>query len=238
MDEQQFFLEYEDFFKSYSQSTNTTINKQSFFFGYDSFENHDYQKNEITNQVSPDTSFLSNSCKCENMLSNQSQINGNDHLQNENSNSKPTINMNVNTPIKNEFEHQFNSFKKNDIKNAINCHYSFPNLFINIYLFQNLSVYDIIFKITGAYLTQKELIFLRKNIFDQVMPLMTRDEQRSKIKNISCFNKYKEKLLPYLESPNIQAIIRDYLLKRRRNYEKMEMLENFHRLTFPKKENS
>lgn len=103
----------------------------------------------------------------------------------------------------------------------------FPHRFICISNNKKYKIYDYLFQITGAYLTQNELIFLRKTVFKNVLPLIIRDEQRSKIKNIECFEKYSESIISLLQSPGIQFSIQNFIFNRRRNFEKSEMILNF-----------
>lgn len=106
----------------------------------------------------------------------------------------------------------------------------FPHYFINISNNSNYRIYDYLFQITGAYLTQNELIYLRKNLFYQVMPPMIRDEQRSKIKNIECFEAYHNEIIPILQMPNIQFLIQNCIFNRRNNNQKIDILFNVHNL--------
>ena len=79
----------------------------------------------------------------------------------------------------------------------------------------------------------QELISLKMSLFSSekqysnVLPLIIRDEQRSKIKNIECFEKYSESIISLLQSPGIQFSIQNFIFNRRRNFEKSEMILNF-----------
>ena len=119
---------------------------------------------------------------------------------------------------------QNNSKKDQKLNFCYNC--NLPN--VNATNMKGGKVYQMLFMITGAYLTQNELTYLRKTLFRNIMPMMNRDEQRSKIKNIERFEKYHDKIIPILQNPNIKSIIQNYLFSRRRDYEKMDMIENLY----------
>lgn len=104
----------------------------------------------------------------------------------------------------------------------------FPNCYINIAPKKNCKVYDCLFKITGAHLTQNEIIFLRKTVFRKVLPPIRRDEIRNKASNIQCLDKYSDRVMALLKIPAVQLSIRDYVFSRRRKFEKDEMIYNFH----------
>ena len=80
---------------------------------------------------------------------------------------------------------------------------------------KNYTVYDYLFKVTGYCFTQSELIYLRKAILPLILPPATRDEQRSKIKNIKCLESFSEKIIPFLQNPQVQDSLRKYIINRR-----------------------
>lgn len=123
----------------------------------------------------------------------------------------------------------FNIENSNKKRQTVNIASSFsPRCYINVDKKKNCKVYDCLFKITGAHLTQNEIIFLRKTVFRKVLPPIRRDEIRNKMSNIKCLDKYSDKIMSLLKIPSVQLMIRDYVFSRRRNFEKDEMIFNLH----------
>ena len=77
------------------------------------------------------------------------------------------------------------------------------------------NVYDYLFRITGAYLTQAELICLRETVFNGLIPQISRDEHRNKIKNIECLESFSHIIIPVLQNTDIQKTIQSYIINRR-----------------------
>ena len=98
---------------------------------------------------------------------------------------------------------------------------------LNRPIYNSFTIYEILREITGCFLSQRELTYLRKNIFNVIIPKFKRDEQRNKNKNIECLEKNRRTLLPILKQTEIQCKIRHYILQRRSSYQLNEVVTFF-----------
>ena len=136
--------------------------------------------------------------------------------------------------IKSQYQNFFlgnnmNFQRQNIKKQALNSQVQFfPYCYVNIDNMKKCK--DYLFQITGAHLTQNEIILLRKTIFRKVLPPIKRDEIRNKLLNLKCLDKHSGKILPLLRMPSVQVTIRNYVFERRRDFEKNEMIYNFHQI--------
>jgi hypothetical protein len=60
---------------------------------------------------------------------------------------------------------------------------------------------------TGAQPTQRELLLLCTKLFNNILPLPTRDEKRSRAANLLIIERFCAVLLPLLANPRVAAAI-------------------------------
>ena len=157
-------------------------------------------------------------CKTSNSYLFKTNMNNKMYLSYNLSIMNKNINQRINLiPIKQKRKQKYNLIR-------------FPKHIITISKDKHYKIYEYLYQMTGAYLTQQELLFLRKTIFKKVLPEIQREEQRNKIKNIQCLEDYYEKIIPIIKNPDIQTSIQNYVFNRRQNFERIEMLYNISQL--------
>ena len=157
-------------------------------------------------------------CKTSNSYLFKTNMNNKMHLSYNLSMMNKNINQRINMiPIKQKRKQKYNLIR-------------FPKHIITISKDKHYKIYEYLYQMTGAYLTQQELLFLRKTIFKKVLPQIQREEQRYKLKNIQCIEDYYEKIIPIIKNPDIQTSIQNYVFNRRQNFERIEMLYNISQL--------
>lgn len=218
--------ENEDFYNFYCEVDGLSNRNQMNFVGFDDLDISKSSSKPIQHNLTSDcfeTKYL--------LLNEGKSLSEKSEIEiNENPIKQISFNDNQNIGFENVLQHKEEEQKiiKNNPKindndlNQINNEIKPSNN-------QNFKVYQLIFKLTGAYLTQSELIYLRKTIFRNIMPRISRDEQRSKIKNIQVFEKYHDKIIPILSNPRIQSMIQNYLMSKKKTFEKMNMVENLYK---------
>lgn len=217
---------YDDDLFDFSEMTNQNDNNISKI----SSKNKEISVNECNDEISsrmmailPNNQYFINFnqsqlCRTSNSYLFKTNMNNKMHLSYNLSMMNKNINQRINMiPIKQNRKQKFNLTK-------------FPQHIITISKDKHYKIYDYLYQITGAYLTQKELLFLRKTIFKKVLPQIQREEQRYKLKNIQCIEDYYEKIIPIIKNPDIQTSIQNYVFNRRQNFERIEMLYNISQL--------